>query len=126
MKTRNGFVSNSSSSSFIVVYKEEVDESKTGSPFNFGDIMEDWIQAHGHHSDYDMLAHGKQRMTSYMGSRDEDYGREDWEDVKQKLAEHLDGIPLMFHVSHHDIIFPVVLKVYEDAGYVTVLERESL
>jgi hypothetical protein len=128
MKTRNGFVSNSSSSSFIVLYKKEVDEVKLGADLNFGDLVEDYVMRHPNDCCYEIIAHGNEEVANYAKKEWEDvYNVNYYKDILERLVAAPEGsVPLLFDISHHDRAFDILMKVYLDNGYVEIIEKENI
>jgi hypothetical protein len=129
MKTRNGFVSNSSSSSFLVTYKKVVDKRKVGSDSGFGELLESYLERSRYNYESELKADGKDRVLAHLDLQaTEEYGAYDEvKALRQRVAALPDeDVPMSFTVSHHDQAFLVVLKAYQDKGYVTVLDHYHL
>jgi hypothetical protein len=129
MKTRNGFVSNSSTSSFIVTYKEEVKGELVGlyHDTNFGDLLDYHISCSRYSDISEMQARGRDEVLSYIDLRaaDEYADATYWDKWKQHILElPADDIPMIFSMSYHDDMFKIALKAYCDQGYCVVIDEE--
>ena len=137
MKIRTGFVSNSSSSSFVIAckgdLKEELkklaDESKTvDSPFNLSGVIDDMVDVFVSYSDmFDPNDEDFEEQLEYEYGWELDQFKEEYPDIYQKVKHF--GWKLYFgSVSDQDYEPGVQVAVAMDIDYVgknLIMKKDS-
>lgn len=133
MKIRKGYVSNSSSSSFIIAYNDKKVEfkSENGGVIRFGphDFYDHLQSCSGSNSESTQLeANGKDNIlsaindwSSYSVSDGKDYYKDLKESIKNSDEENI----IMFDIGYHDELSMVFLKALLGDGAVRLLHSSE-
>lgn len=123
MKIRNGFVSNSSSSSFLIIDKSSSDVNAV----SFIDIIKN-IKSNDYCEETRLRAVGyddvwKYHLNEYYCGKEEDFENENpwvYKMLKNEIAEAFKDRLVYFDIAYGDSLYDV-LKVFEKKGLVEVL-----
>jgi hypothetical protein len=120
MKTRNGFVSNSSSSSFIIVYKKRVEDE---------DLYNESFSAMIRRHEVDIFTDKKEDVLEVVAEKikDEKYyfgSARFWRGVKDKINKVPDSYDVMYlEIERGNSMIEVVMRLYVEKGYLDILEK---
>ena len=139
MKTRFGYVSNSSSSSFVIMYNDGAklamsagDGSEPVEYFTVGDML-DLFDSQGNWSSdsTQVIANGFDSMLAYVQEKDEWGGHfydEERDEILKKIGElkkTLDNGAVV-KLSYHDEFMNRLLKAFSKAGQVVILNEQEM
>ena len=139
MKSRFGYVSNSSSSSFVVMYREDSKMALSAGPgeepveyITVDDMLEMFDDCNDWSSDSsELLARGFDNMMAYIGEKDEWGGHfydEEREEILKKVGELKEKWPKgsVVKLSYHDEFLNRILKAFAKAGQLVILNEQEM
>ena len=133
MKIRKGFISNSSSSSFIVIYNnQDHAKGKLCKKIDLYDLIENAERADSYCEDTEIKFHSKKKILSEL----KDMTKRDYFDEisKKELEEIIEQIKsvdiniqecLYFDLSYHSRIVRDIIDIMVEEGDVNILQKED-
>ena len=132
MKIRQGFVSNSSSTSFVVAYKRKDRAEGFCKAVDLNDFIEKMAVADRYSEETDVIAYGKKDVTNYINRKENldwrsDSSKKELEESLQKIEEMDETVWefLCFDLSYHNDVARSILDAMIEQGDVKEFFRDN-
>ena len=132
MKIRKGFVSNSSSTSFIVAYKRKDSAEGLCKKVDLNDLIEKMAVADRYSEGTDVTAYGKESVINHLNRKEKldwrsDLSKKELEESLRKIKEMDETVWefLFFDLSYHNDVARNILDAMIEQGDVQVFFRED-
>jgi predicted DsbA family dithiol-disulfide isomerase len=130
MKQRNGFVSNSSSSSFVVAIKKQDDEVCPHCGRGIPNLLKAIEEKERYGGETELEGTGIDAVLEYVDEMrkydDDDYHKDEADRIRKKAATYGNDWELaVFYVSYHDEFINQMIKEMKAAGTIEILDEEG-